>query len=266
MANLCSDELRKARETQNISLEDLTASTRISVQFLKAIEEGNFSVLPQTYIRAFIRDYAREVGLNPDDIIRKFEQVQKPQQESIADKKVSLNVQPVVKARLPRRKGATQTAVLITITVILILALAISVWFFNREKKSEVREIPFQNAIEEQEAKSTENVDTSKFIGPQLPPENNPELNIHSDSLTLTATATESAWISVIMDDKLKKEILLLPNKSAQWKAAMQFKITIGNAGSTIFKLNDKVVGAIGKRGGVIKDYILTRKFLENKP
>lgn len=265
MANLCSDELRKARETQNISLEDLTASTRISVRFLKAIEEGNFSVLPQTYIRAFIRDYAREVGLNPDDIIRKFEQVQKTQQETIADKKVSLNVQPVVKARLPRRKGATQTAVLITITVILIIALAISVWFFNWEKKSEVKEIPFQNAIEEQEARPTENVDTSKFIGPQLPPENNPELYIHSDSLTLTATATESAWISVIMDDKLKKEILLLPNKSAQWKAMNRFKVTVGNAGSTVFKLDDKVIGSLGKRGAIIRDYVLTRASIDEK-
>jgi cytoskeletal protein RodZ len=57
MANTCSEELHKAREAQNISLDDLTAATRISKKFLKAIEDGDFSLLPQIYIRAFIRDY-----------------------------------------------------------------------------------------------------------------------------------------------------------------------------------------------------------------
>jgi hypothetical protein len=67
------------------------------------------------------------------------------------------------------------------------------------------------------------------------------------------------------MDEKVKREILLLPNQSTRWKAVNQFKITIGSAGSTIFKLNEKVIGAIGKRGAVVRDYVLTKKSLEEK-
>jgi cytoskeleton protein RodZ len=266
MANNCSDELRKARESQNISLEDLSIATRISVRFLKAIEDGNFSVLPQTYIRAFIRDYANEVGLNPDSIIKVYERVIAPFPAAPENTKSASVAVPPVKVRLPRRKGATQSAILIVTILILTGALVVAVLFVNKLPKNDVKEIPFQNVIEEREKSENFKRDTTRLIGPELPPKDSLYSYIAADSLVLVATATESAWISIVSDDKVRKEILLLPNKSAQWKAAMQFKITVGNAGSTIFKLNDKVVGAIGKRGAVIKDYILTRKYLENKP
>jgi cytoskeleton protein RodZ len=264
MANTCSEELRNAREAENLSLEDLAVATRISKKFLKAIEDDNFSLLPQIYIRAFIRDYAREVGLNPDEVIKKFEQVTLPPEAEIPKK---VNITPVSpeKVRLPRRKGATQATVLVVVAFVLISALVAAILFFSREQKSGVKEIPFQTVIEEQEKPLTIQKDTAKLIGPELPKSDSTFSYVQTDSLTLVATATESAWISVIMDEKVKKEILLLPNKSAQWKALKSFKITIGNAGSTIFKLNDKVVGALGKRGAIVRDYVLTKNSLTEK-
>jgi len=261
MANICSEELCKAREAQNISLDDLTAATRISKIFLKAIDDGNFSLLPQIYIRAFIRDYAREVGLNPDEVIKKFEQVTLPP-EVEAQKKVNL---PPVKVRLPRRKGASQSMVLTVAAFFLISALVFAILFFSSERKTDIKEIPFQTVIEEQENPLTIKKDSLKLIGPELPKSDSTMDYAQTDSLGLVATATESAWISVVMDEKTKKEILLLPNKSAQWKALKSFKITVGNAGSTIFKLNEKVVGALGKRGAVVRDYVLTKNSLKDR-
>jgi hypothetical protein len=143
--------------------------------------------------------------------------------------------------------------------------LVVAILFFSREQKSDVKEIPFQSVIEEQEKPLIIKKDTAKLIGPELPKFDSALSYVQTDSLSLVATATESAWISVIMDEKVKKEILLLPNKSAEWKAVKSFKITIGNAGSTIFKLNDKVVGALGKRGAIVRDYILTKNSLTEK-
>jgi transcriptional regulator with XRE-family HTH domain len=264
MDNICSEELRKARESQNISLDDLTAATRISKKFLKAIEDGEFSMLPQIYIRAFIRDYAREVGLNPDEVIKKYEHVIMPLSERETQKITATSVSPA-KVRLPRRAGATQSTILILTAVILIGALVATILFFNREKKSDVKEIPFQSVIEEQGRPKISKPDTTKLIGPELPKFDSTLSYISGDSLILYASATESAWISVVMDEKVKREILLLPNQSTRWKAVNQFNITIGSAGSTIFKLNDKVIGSIGKRGAVVRDYVLTRKSLEEK-
>ena len=53
--------LRDKRELKRISLSDISAFTRINQRFLEAIESGNFSVLPQTYVRAFLREYAEAV-------------------------------------------------------------------------------------------------------------------------------------------------------------------------------------------------------------
>ena len=68
------EELKNSRESKGISLQDISKDTRINQKFIEAIEEGNFGVLPQTYIRAFIRAYAKQIGLNPNETIARYEQ------------------------------------------------------------------------------------------------------------------------------------------------------------------------------------------------
>jgi cytoskeletal protein RodZ len=68
------EELKYSRESRGISLQDISKDTRINQKFIEAIEEGNFGVLPQTYIRAFIRAYAKYIGLNPNETITRYEQ------------------------------------------------------------------------------------------------------------------------------------------------------------------------------------------------
>jgi transcriptional regulator with XRE-family HTH domain len=67
------EELKYSRESRGISLQDISKDTRINQKFIEAIEEGNFGVLPQTYIRAFIRAYAKYIGLNPNETIARYE-------------------------------------------------------------------------------------------------------------------------------------------------------------------------------------------------
>ena len=59
------ESLRKARTSQSRSLEDLASYTKIHRRHLEAIEAGNISQLPQgPYIKAFLREYARALGLS----------------------------------------------------------------------------------------------------------------------------------------------------------------------------------------------------------
>jgi transcriptional regulator with XRE-family HTH domain len=66
------EELKVFRESKNISLQDISKETRISVKFIEAIESGNLNILPQTYVRAFIKSYAKHVGLNIEETIAKY--------------------------------------------------------------------------------------------------------------------------------------------------------------------------------------------------
>lgn len=65
--------LKEARKAKKLSLEDIADATYISVDFLKAIEEGKTNILPQAYVRAFIREYASVVGLNVDNVIHQLD-------------------------------------------------------------------------------------------------------------------------------------------------------------------------------------------------
>jgi cytoskeleton protein RodZ len=66
-------ELRQARERRGMSLAVLAASTKIGLATLQAMERGDFSRLPGgLFTRGFLRAYAREVGLDPEETVRHY--------------------------------------------------------------------------------------------------------------------------------------------------------------------------------------------------
>src|SRR4051812_17294740 len=65
--------LRDARERRNISLRQIANATKISVSVLEALERNDISRLPSgIFGRAFVRSYAIEVGLDPEETIQDF--------------------------------------------------------------------------------------------------------------------------------------------------------------------------------------------------
>jgi cytoskeleton protein RodZ len=66
-------KLRQARERRGISLRQIAASTKISAAALDALERNDISKLPGgIFSRAFVRSYAVEVGLDPDETVKEF--------------------------------------------------------------------------------------------------------------------------------------------------------------------------------------------------
>lgn len=66
--------LKEARLSKGYSLEDLQEITKIQKRYLVGIEEGNYSIMPGSfYVRAFIKQYAEAVGLNPDEILTEYQ-------------------------------------------------------------------------------------------------------------------------------------------------------------------------------------------------
>lgn len=67
--------LKEAREAKNISLDELQNMTKIQKRYLIGIEEGNYAIMPGNfYVRAFIKQYAEAVGLDPDEIFEEYKQ------------------------------------------------------------------------------------------------------------------------------------------------------------------------------------------------
>src|SRR5262247_2692370 len=65
--------LRRERERRGISLETIAAQTNVSIELWIGLESNDFSKWPGgLFARAFVRDYARVVGLDADEVIDDF--------------------------------------------------------------------------------------------------------------------------------------------------------------------------------------------------
>lgn len=67
--------LRNARTTGRRKREIPTIAKQLCIreEFLQALEDGNYTFIPElVYILGFARNYAMELGLNPDEIVNKI--------------------------------------------------------------------------------------------------------------------------------------------------------------------------------------------------
>ncbi len=67
-------DLPALRQHKGISLRDIAESTKISIRFLKAIEEEDFEQLPGgIYNTSYIRQYAREIGYEETKLLAYYQ-------------------------------------------------------------------------------------------------------------------------------------------------------------------------------------------------
>jgi len=65
--------LRRQRQRNRISLEEIAAETRVRKELLEALEANDLSAWPRgLYARAWVRTYACAVGLDPIDTVDEF--------------------------------------------------------------------------------------------------------------------------------------------------------------------------------------------------
>lgn len=249
-------ELRAAREARGISLDDIAQSTLINVDFLKAIEEGHTDILPAAYVRAFLRAYATSVGLDPAYVMRRFEG------KSGAPEPPPPPV-PVKPAAIPE-DGSEATPFLSRpavrtwgVAAVVLLGVALIVYLTQpRTDDTGRREVPIGTILRETEQRLMPK-DTATGAAVAVP-----QSGSARDSLTLQAAATDTVWIQIAIDANPPVDYLFAPGTRRQWRARDRFTVTLGNAGGVQFHLNARDLGALGKRGAVLRDVELTREAL----
>ncbi len=249
--------LKQAREARNISLNDISDATLIGVQFLEAIEQGRLSILPQTYVRAFIREYAAVVGLDPDETMRNYEAASgarpatgaaEPPSEP-APEKAAYRVEPPKKFNLMNWGGIGIAGIIVVVIAILNLT--------GKKPEPSSREVPFEQVIRENEM---------RVLPPQ--PAAQPAADApaaRADSLVLRGSANDSVWVQVVVDSLQPREYLFRPGSKIAWKAQNRFLVTLGNAGAMTFVLNRKELGTLGRPGTVLRNFELSRATLTKK-
>jgi cytoskeletal protein RodZ len=67
------EHLKRERELRGVSIEEVSAATRISTKFLTAIENGQWERLPGgAFNRGFIRSASKYLGLDEDGMVAEY--------------------------------------------------------------------------------------------------------------------------------------------------------------------------------------------------
>ncbi len=121
--------LKRARENRGLPLRDIAERTKISVTALEALERNDLSRLPGgIFGRAFVRAYAAELGLDPDQTVADF-QAGLVEEERLAAERGARRVEITEDDRqfLERQQRAVRT-LRIVIAVVVAVAVLLVVW------------------------------------------------------------------------------------------------------------------------------------------
>jgi cytoskeletal protein RodZ len=267
-----TDELKEQREKTGITLENVSAKTRIDIRFLEALEKGNFNFLPEIYVKAFIKQYAKVVGLDEEETLQKYilakegkeEAVEKENQETDGEKKQDTKNQKTsseVENNKPTKiftdestskknnkdNKNKQKQITIGVSVIgsVLFLLLIFVLIINGSDDIIVEEKPYNEVLQET---------PNRYIEEESSQTSEEEMAANIEELTLTIAnidSTDSAWVLVIVDNKSIEDFLLLPKISKTIKANNNFNFTLGNSGVVNLKLNGNVINFDGRRGAI---------------
>lgn len=131
------EELKTARELQEISLEKVHEDTRIGIDFLESLEKGKIDRMPHpVYARGFVRIYANYLGLDGEQIVENFSKLYHEEDQF---GKISPDELPLSLINAGQRSFLP--GLLKALACILILALILAAgWYIYFSHESEVSE------------------------------------------------------------------------------------------------------------------------------
>jgi cytoskeletal protein RodZ len=253
-------KLRQARERRGISLRQIAASTKIAAAALDALERNDISKLPGgIFSRAFVRSYAIEVGLDPDDTVREFLERFNQEPAPTADAVAAAIPEEERQFQERQRKAARMAIVAAAVLVVLIGGLV----FAYRARVAARRAQQDAQATTASAAPAA--APDSAAAEPDPPPASAPVPSV-SDRSVPPATAagavpagqlrleihpTADCWVSVTADGR-KVFARVMPAGEKQTIAiAKDATVEIGDAGAFAYAINGKPGKSLGDKGQV---------------
>lgn len=122
--------LAAERERQGLSRADVAQRLRISASQVEAMEADDYARLPRgTFLRGFIRNYAKALGLDPAELVRELDRAQpRVSAPGIVVPTQNIRFDPLGE----RFSGPYVKAAMIAATVVVLAFAVLYWWFFMR--------------------------------------------------------------------------------------------------------------------------------------
>jgi cytoskeleton protein RodZ len=222
-------ELRQARERRGITVHELSSTTKISPRVLKAIETCDEDGLPAAvYTRAFVKTYAREVGLDPEDVLQRYLAQFDPPEETpgpaAAPAPAAARPNPIDIPAAPGQ-GRLSGTIAIAIVVIALVALATT----HRSRSTDA--IPSPEPV------------MAAGLAPAAAPREVPvgtAGTAPADGLHLVIAPTGPCWMQATSGGNRLFAALLNPGERRNVDAAAEVTLRVGDPAACGFTINGK--------------------------
>ena len=249
--------LRAAREKKGWSLRDAEEATKIRMRYLEALEEENYDILPgAVYVKGFLRNYAKYLEIDPDEIIAMYQESaeQKPQERP-------QETTPVMVASRSRPKWL-KALVIGAVVVAAIFTASYLIGSNDGDVQSPASgylPTPVPNAPENP-------APPAEPQGGDPPSDEEPNAENPSsetpvyEGLVLELRLSEDCWLSYRVDNQPVVE-KTYPAGTVMTLHAQQSVtfFSIGNAGGLTIIANGRELPKLGKSGDVVRNYVVTK-------
>jgi len=222
--------LRRARQRRHVQLDDAAGDTRIPKRFLEALEtNAPLDVYPApVYGRAFLREYAQYLGVDPEPLVASFRGMEPPQDVPL---KVVKDAVPAP-ARWPAR-------VLMGFSISLVVGLAVLGVLAGR---TSLKGIPSVGPPPTQPVAATSPPSSPPARTPPAPP-----TPVHG--IQAVVHLTDRCWLQVVADGRPILTGTGLAGQSKAFHASGTLLLTLGNAGGAALVVNGTSVptGQVGQ-------------------
>jgi hypothetical protein len=246
--------LHDARLVKNIDLRDAAQQTRISLQYLRALEDEDFSKLPgEVFVRGFLKNYSRFLNLDESEVMKRYAQLNPKAQPAASSApiapapKAEHDVMPVER-ETPAPKGTPVEPFVWGAVILIVLFVFLFSSLPSRPSKNIIpqKTVPALPAVVSQE--------TATIHG-AMP-----------EKLYLEVAATEDTWLLVRTDDSPQKKAVLKKGESLTWSANQRFVLGYGRTGALKLVLNGAELTVNGTKEAVVRDLVITRSGIQNQP
>jgi len=242
------EELRRERLIREVSLDEISASTKISIRLLTALESSDVKKLPApVFTRGFIRAYSRHLGLDPDEMVNAYIADVAPDR----DRDKGSSKRRGLKSLFRGRRGTAGAIVICVTGVLLLLGLIV---------RPERRSAPVAAAPRPMASVSFKNVAVSPGPAPAIQDEA-PAAALAPTATTATTTGVsmilefeQDSWTEVSADGARVFSGLIRRGSKHQFDAREGFRLTLGNAGGVRVTVDGRAMGPLGSAGQVVRD------------
>jgi cytoskeletal protein RodZ len=249
--------LKRARETQGVSLRQIATTTKISMSTLEALERADFSRLPGgIFGRSFVRAYAIEVGLDPDRTVEDFLVAYDEFDRERAARAPRPEVTADDRAFAERQRQAARVLQAILVGLVVIVAASAVTWQMRRSRSGASATQPPQ-AVASQAPPvpaNTPAVSLPEKQAPGLPPPATPTALVpgaKDDQVAVGLHATRDCWVKVTVDGNVQIEQVLRAADEREVRPGREVYLQVADAGSISWTINGKRAKDLGQAGQV---------------